>query len=73
MTPLEIILSALTAILSGTSLIEIFTIRALRKKAQADAVGAMDQVLINRINFLDNRLTVLEKRACFRENCDQRM
>lgn len=73
MTPLEIILSALTAILSGTSLIEIFTIRALRKKAQADAVGAMDQVLINRINFLDNRLTALEKRACFRENCDQRM
>ncbi len=73
MTSLEIILSALTAILSGTSLIEIFTIRALRKKAQADAVGAMDQVLINRINFLDNRLTALEKRACFRENCDQRM
>jgi hypothetical protein len=73
MTHLEIILSALTAILSGTSLIEIFTIRALRKKAQADAVGAMDQVLINRINFLDNRLTTLEKRACFRENCDQRM
>lgn len=73
MTPLEIILSALTAILSGTSLIEIFTIRALRKKAHADAVGAMDQVLINRINFLDNRLTTLEKRACFRENCDQRM
>jgi hypothetical protein len=73
MTSLEIILSALTAILSGTSLIEIFTIRALRKKAQADAVGAMDQVLINRINFLDKRLTDLEKRACFRENCDQRM
>ena len=73
MTSLEIILSALTAILSGTSLIEIFTIRALRKKAQADAVSAMDQVLINRINFLDNRLTALEKRACFRENCDQRM
>ena len=73
MTSLEIILSALTAILSGTSLIEIFTIRALRKKAQADAVGAMDQVLINRINFLDNRLTALEKRACFRENWDQRM
>ena len=73
MSPLEIVLSVLTAVLGSTSLVEIFSIRALRKKAQADAAGLTDQVLINRINFLDERLTALENRACFRENCKQRM
>lgn len=49
MSPLEIVLSVLTAVLGSTSLVEIFSIRALRKKAQADAAGLTDQVLINRV------------------------
>lgn len=73
MSTLEIILTFLSTILGSANIIQLITVRSLKKKAQADATAEMDKVLINRINFLDERITKLEKQVCFRSDCDKRM
>lgn len=73
MSTLEIILSFVSTLLGSANVFQLVTVRSLKKKAQADATAEMDKVLINRINFLDQRITELEKKACFRTDCDKRM
>ena len=73
MSTLEIILTFLSTVLGSANIIQLITVRSLRKKAQADATAEMDKVLINRINFLDERITKLEKQVCFRTDCEKRM
>ncbi|MCQ2345336.1 MAG: hypothetical protein MJZ82_01025 [Paludibacteraceae bacterium] len=73
MSTLEIILTFLSTVLGSANIIQLITVRSLKKKAQADATAEMDKVLINRINFLDERITKLEKQVCFRTDCEKRM
>lgn len=73
MSTLEIILTFVSTVLGSANIIQLITVRSLKKKAQADATAEMDKVLINRINFLDERITKLEKQVCFRTDCEKRM
>lgn len=73
MSILEIVLTFLSGVLGSANVVLFVTIRSVKKKALADATAEMDKVLINRINFLDQRITELEKKACFRTDCEMRM
>ncbi len=70
MTTLEIILSALTPLLAGSNVVQMWV---TRKKNAAEAAKSSDAVLYDRIEFLDRRITNLENKACFRNDCEKRI
>jgi len=63
----------ITAVLGSGALSGVVTYFTTRRsiiiKNRADA----DEVLLKRIDFLDKRITDLEKNVCFRTNCDKRI
>lgn len=69
MEGLEIILTALGST-SATSIVNYFI---FRKKYKAENTGASDQVLYNRIEFLEQRLNKLEQYQCFKKTCTDRI
>lgn len=86
MSILEITLTTLTAILTGSNFLQFFSLRSMRRKMdeEANKVAAeveqmevatdtqSDAVLYKRIAFLDERVERLEKMACFDRDCKLR-
>lgn len=79
MSTLEIILTAISGILTASNFAQFVGIRSLRRKvsSEADIVKteadkAQDSVLYKRIEFLDARVTKLEQIACFDKDCKLR-
>ncbi len=69
MTSLELILTSTTSLLAGGN---VFQLVASRRKRRAESSAASDQVLFNRIEFLEKRIEKLEQNACFKDNCPDR-
>ena len=69
MTTFEIILSSVITLLASGNIIQFFMFRSVKKKADAEAMLLNDSVLLKRIDFLDERVTRLEKVACFDLDC----
>lgn len=69
MTTIEIILSFASTLLASGNVVQFFVIRSVKKKADAEAMLLNDSVLLKRIDFLDERVTRLEKVACFDLDC----
>ena len=72
MDRLELILSFLASGSLVGNIIQFVTLRAVRKQKMAEASKTMDEVLYRRIDFLDERVTNLEKLACFDKECKLR-
>ncbi|NCC99989.1 MAG: hypothetical protein EOL95_09870 [Bacteroidia bacterium] len=72
MSTLELILSAVSTVLTASNVVEIFYIRATRKRMQAEASEKSDAVLYKRIAYLDERVSKLEELACFDKDCKYR-
>ena len=72
MTISEIILSIATTVSTSGNIAQFLHVRSLQKKAAAEADTAADLVLYKRIEFLDERVSRLEKLACFDHDCKQR-
>ena len=79
MTTLEIILSVITVICSSGNIAQFVSLRAIRKesdanasKAAASATAEVDNVLYKRLIHLDERISALERLACYRSDCDRR-
>jgi hypothetical protein len=80
MTTLEIILTSAVGILTASNFLQFFSIKELKAKQQAeitdqqtDTEGKKDKILYDRIDFLDKRVTNLEKIACFNSDCKNRV
>lgn len=76
MSKLELILTAITAILTGGNFLQFISIRQIRekmngenKKQHIENRKESDEVLYKRIHFLEERITRLEKLACFDSDC----
>lgn len=73
MTTIEYILSAVTSTSLVGNVMQFVTMRAARRKSEAEASTASDSVLYKRIEFLDERVTRLEKMSCYRGDCKDRI
>lgn len=80
MGTLEIVLTSLVSVLTASNLLQFFSIKELKAKQQAeitdqqtDTEGKKDKILYDRIDFLDKRVTNLEKIACFNADCKNRV
>lgn len=65
MSNIELILTALTAVFGGGNIVQFIQLRHQQKTND-------ENVLLKRIEFLDERITRLEKLACFDEDCPKR-
>jgi len=72
MTTLELILSTCTTLLVSSNVVQVFYIRATRKKLTAEASASTDAVLYKRIEYLEKRVSNLEKLACYDSDCKYR-
>lgn len=64
---------ALIALLAGTNIVTFVTLRSTKKAAAAEAAKKQDDVLLARINFLDERVTSLEQKVCYKSDCKYRV
>lgn len=60
MSILDVILTSLVSVLTGSNVYTIFYIKSLKKVQAAKADEAADAVLYKRLTFLDERVSVLE-------------
>jgi len=54
------------------NVVQLVMLKETKKKATAEAMQLTDSVLLKRIDFLDERVTRLEKVACFDLDCKVR-
>ena len=74
MTTFELILSVLTSSSLVGNIVQFVQIRSVKKKAQAEATREMDAVLYKRIEFLDERISRMEKLVCLRaQKCSEKL
>lgn len=74
MTTFEIILTSLIPLLTGGNVVQYFMWRSAKKKADAEAQEIADTVIIKRVEFLEQRISRMEKLVCFRaEKCEQKL
>jgi len=72
MTTIEIILSLISSTSVIGNVVQLVMLKETKKKATAEAMQLTDSVLLKRIDFLDERVTRLEKVACFDLDCKVR-
>lgn len=72
MTTFEIILSLISSTSVIGNVVQLVMLKETKKKATAEAMQLTDSVLLKRIDFLDERVTRLEKVACFDSDCKVR-
>ena len=72
MTTFEIILSLISSTSVIGNVVQLVLLKETKKKATAEAMQLTDSVLLKRIDFLDERVTRLEKVACFDLDCKVR-
>lgn len=79
MTSLEIILTIITALLSGTNILSIITIKSYKKlkkfesdNKEIDNLKMILELQKQEIDRLSERVQKLEKLACFDSDCKER-
>lgn len=67
------ILTIIITALSSSGVTTILSAIVLRRKNAAEAQKIADEVFINRIKFLNEKMEKLEKSVCFRTSCGERV
>ena len=67
------ILTIIITALSSSGVTTILSAIVLRLKNAAEAQKIADEVFINRIKFLNEKMEKLEKSVCFKTSCGERV
>lgn len=67
------ILTIIITALSSSGVTTILSAIVLRRKNAAETQKIADEVFINRIKFLNEKMEKLEKSVCFKTSCGERV
>lgn len=67
------ILTIIITALSSSGVTTILSAIVLRRKNAAETQKIADEVFINRIKFLNEKMEKLEKSVCFKTSCRERV